>query len=214
MRPQEHVVSAYARIAPVYYWVFGWIFEGGRAAMGQEIARLKPRRLLEIGVGTGIALRRYPPDAEIHGIDICPQMLERARAYCARLKRRSIHLELMDAELLEFQDASFDCVTIPYVLSVTDDPARLIREARRVCKPGGTILVLNHFSEGGIWQKLERLARLVGRRAGFHARFEYDRVIGAHDWRVLRNRRVNFLGISRFLVIQNVTEQAPYTRAA
>lgn len=203
MPSQAHVVSAYKRLAPIYDWLFGRVFEQGRAAMEKQVRTLRPTSLLEIGVGTGLALRHYPDSTIVHGIDVCPQMLERARQNARNLPTRSIDLRLMDAEALEYPDGAFDCVTIPYVLSVTADPARLIREARRVCKPDGTILILNHFSEGGIWQRLEWLADAIGNAAGFRAKFDYREVIAPHDWRVTRNERVNPLGLSRFLVIEN-----------
>jgi len=92
--------------------------------------------VLEIGVGTGLTLGRYPRCAEIHGIDVSGQMLRRARRRIARLAGRRIHLVHMDAEAMAFPDGAFDCVTLPYVLSVTPDPWRLVAEARRVCRPG------------------------------------------------------------------------------
>lgn len=171
--------------------------------MGREVWAISPVRLLEIGVGTGLALRHYPPATEIYGIDVSPNMLQRARANAQRLPDHRIHLQIMDAEALAYPDAHFDCITIPYVLSVTRDPHRLIEEARRVCRPGGSILVLNHFSDGGLWEKLEVVAKTLGERVGFRTGFRYDAVIDAHDWRVERNERVNLLGLSRFLVIRN-----------
>lgn len=203
MPAQDHVIAAYARLAPMYRWLFGRTLEDGRVVMGQEVRRIAPRRLLEIGVGTGLTLHHYPPETEIHGIDVSPQMLAHAELHAGRLNGRTIHLQLMDAEALRFPNAHFDCVTIPYVLSVTSDPNQLIREARRVCRPGGLILVLNHFSEGGFWQRLEVIAQLLGEKVGFRTGFRYDSVIASHDWRVLRNDPVNLLGLSRFVVLKN-----------
>lgn len=203
MQNQDHFSTAYARLAPIYDWVFGWSLEPGRQAMQRELARLRPKRLLEIGVGTGLALKHYPAETDIHGVDVCPEMLEQAGQNARRLEGRSIRLEVMDAEALAFADDSFDCVTIPYVLSVTNDPHRLIAEARRVCAPGGTILIVNHFSEGGFWQKFEWLANSLSRYACFHAKFDYGEIIGAHDWHVLRSKRVNAFGLSRLVVIEN-----------
>lgn len=203
MQRQDHFSNAYARLAPIYDWVFGWSLEPGRQAMQRELGRLRPKRLLEIGVGTGLALKHYPAETEIHGVDVSPEMLEQAKHHARHLPDRSIQLDVMDAEALAFADGSFDCVTIPYVLSVTNDPHRLISEARRVCTPDGTILIVNHFSEGGFWEKFEWLAGALSRFACFHAKFDYDAIIGAHDWRVLGSRRVNAFGLSRLVVIQN-----------
>ena len=51
----------------------------------------------------------------------------------------------MDAADLKFADDSFDIVYAPYLISVVPDPVAVAREMRRVCRPGGRIVILNHF---------------------------------------------------------------------
>jgi phosphatidylethanolamine/phosphatidyl-N-methylethanolamine N-methyltransferase len=77
-----------------------------------------PRRLLEVGVGTGLALHRHPADTQICGLDLSPEMLARAQQRLHERQLREISLICADAEQLPFADNSFDCVTLPYVLSV------------------------------------------------------------------------------------------------
>ena len=81
----------------------------------------------------------------------------------------------MDAENLEFPDSSFDAVLALYVASVVTDPARFAAEMRRVCIPGGTIVVVNHFTSDNLLLRLieKRLAR-IARHIGFHADFPFD----------------------------------------
>lgn len=200
---QSHVVDAYRRYAPLYDLLFGQIYEAGRRQMGRSIQSLAPERLLEVGVGTGLALTQYPAQTEVHGIDICPQMLGRAQMHASAMPGRKITLRLMDAERLDYPDAHFDCVTLPYVLSVTADPKRLVREIRRVCKPDGTILILNHFSGARFWRPLEWLVRRIPDKVGFHSDFDYETHILAYDWKVLSSNPVNLFGLSRLVTLRN-----------
>ena len=200
---EADVVTTYRRYAPVYDMLFGAVLEQGRRRLAEEVGRRAPGKLLEIGVGTGLVLGRYPEDAEITGIDISASMLEHAKAVAARLPGRRISLHRMDAEELAFPDATFDVVTVPYVLSVTPDPDRLSSELRRVCKPGGYILIVNHFSGQRGWRLLEALVRRVAGRIGFRSEFDFERNVPHPDWTVERVEAVNFLGLSRLVVIRN-----------
>lgn len=196
------VVRAYRRYAPVYDLVFGAVLGPGRRRMARAVAGLGPRSVLEVGVGTGLALRHYPREAEIVGVDLSPQMLARARRRASKLPH-SVSLHTMDAEQLGFADDSFDCVTVPYVLSVTPDPDRLVAELRRVCKPDGHIIIVNHFSGSRFWWLLERAVKSAADRIGFRSDFHYDQHILAHDWSVEEVVPVNLFGLSRLVVLRN-----------
>lgn len=197
------VVATYGRYAPIYDVVFGAVLEPGRRKLAEEVGRLVPGTLLEIGVGTGLVLERYPSTTAITGIDISPAMLGQARKAVARLPGRTIDLHEMDAEQLTFADGSFDVVTVPYVLSVTPDPARLTQELRRVCKPGGHILIVNHFSGQRGWRFLERLVRSVADRIGFRSEFDFDQHVLHPGWTVERVETVNLFSLSRLVVLRN-----------
>ena len=200
--PQD-VIKTYRLYAPLYDLLFGAVLGPGRRRMTDTVATEVPERVLEIGVGTGLTLERYHPSSHVTGIDLSPEMLHHARKRAAELPGRSIELLEMDAEHLAFENASFDCVTIPYVLSVTPDPDRLVAEARRVCKPGGHIYIVNHFSGSRFWWFLERLVRSVADRIGFRSDFDYAHHILRHDWTVLSSQRVNLFGLSRLVTIRN-----------
>lgn len=200
---QQNVVSTYRRYAPFYDVLFGAILGPGRKRMASAVNAINPRTLLEVGVGTGLALRHYPRQTRIVGIDLSPDMLARAQAQADRLPTHSVSLHAMDAEHLDFEDASFDCVTAPYVLSVTPDPGRLIKELRRVCKPDGHIIIVNHFSGSRFWWLLERMVKSVADRIGFRSDFDYADHILSQDWKVEELVPVNLLGLSRLVVIRN-----------
>jgi phosphatidylethanolamine/phosphatidyl-N-methylethanolamine N-methyltransferase len=200
----KSVERAYRAYAPIYDQLFGAVLGHGRKALARAVIGLKPATLLEVGIGTGLMLDLYPEGTRLTGIDLSPHMLARAQARAHALANREIHLELADAEKMAFPDASFDCVTLPYVLSVTPDPARLVAEVRRVCKKGGHIIVLNHFSGSPFWWLLERGVRSVADRVGFRSDFVYEEHILTHDWQVESVQSVNLFGLSKLVVLRNV----------
>ena len=195
--------AAYDRLAPLYDRVYGRVLEPGRKAMARAAAALAPASVLEVGVGTGLTLAGYPTGARVVGIDLSAQMLERARRRAADLPGRDISLRVMDAERLDFPDESFDCVTVPYVLSVVPHPRQAIAELRRVCRRDGRILVVNHFSGSRFWWLLERAVRPLAGRVGFHSEFAFEEHILGHDWVVESVQPVNLFGLSRLVQLRN-----------
>lgn len=199
----QNVKDTYRRYAPLYDYIFGAILEPGRKAMAEEVGSLSPTSILEVGVGTGLTLPLYPLQARLVGIDMSGEMLAHAHQKALQLEPRDISLHEMNAEDMSFPDGSFDCVTLPYVLSVTPNPDRLVSELRRVCKKDGTIIILNHFSGSRIWWLLERGVKSVAERVGFRSDFRFEDHILTHGWTVESVRSVNILGLSKLVVIRN-----------
>jgi phosphatidylethanolamine/phosphatidyl-N-methylethanolamine N-methyltransferase len=193
------VRKTYRWYAPLYDLVFGAVLDGGRRALARAVAKAGPARVLEIGVGTGLLLSRYPADAQLVGVDLSPEMLRQAQRSLERngLGDR-VDLLLTDAEQLPFGDASFDCVTLPYVITVTPDPARLLREAERVCTASGQILILSHF-KGGAWGWAERLLAPLAARIGFRSTMTLEEAVQDAGWRVADASSVNLLGLSKLV---------------
>ena len=200
---RDVVVRAYRRYAPVYDRIFGGVLDPGRRALADAVRELQPASLLEVGVGTGLMLARYPEATRVVGVDLSMEMLAKASARVPALADRDIRLEVMDAEALTFPDGAFDCVTVPYVLSVTPDPQRLVAEVRRVCRVGGTILILNHFSGSRFWWLLERVVKPVPGEVGFRSDFELAAEISRYDWKVEWMKSVNLFGLSKLVSIRN-----------
>jgi phosphatidylethanolamine/phosphatidyl-N-methylethanolamine N-methyltransferase len=114
-------------------------------------------RILEVGIGTGINAPLYPRDCHVTGIDFSASMLVKARERVDRKGLRNVQLMEMDAANLSFPDNAFDVVYAPYVISVVPDPVQVVREMHRVCRPGGKIIILNHFrSPNRLLAKIER----------------------------------------------------------
>jgi phosphatidylethanolamine/phosphatidyl-N-methylethanolamine N-methyltransferase len=200
---QNNVIRTYKYYAPIYDSLFGRVLEDGRRKMCDVVHSIRPRDLLEVGVGTGLTLGQYPAATNVTGIDLSQEMLDRAAARTLPPRTGGLQLLRMDAEALEFPDDSFDCVVLPYVLSVTPDPRRLVAEVRRVCKPHGHILIVNHFSGSGFWFLFERLASRMAARIGFRSTFDYAEHIEQHGWQVLSARTANPLGLSKVVHICN-----------
>jgi len=169
-------LRTYRLFSGSYDIVFGPVFHPGRKD-AVRIANDRPgQRILEVGVGTGLSLPHFRLDSRVTGIDVSAEMLAKARRRAER--RRLTHVEglhEMDAENLEFADSSFDAVLALYVASVVPNPARFAAEMRRVCIPGGTIVVVNHFtSENPLLRLIEKRLGRLARHIGFHADFPFD----------------------------------------
>ncbi len=126
-------------------------------------------RVLEVGVGTGLSLSAYPLHAEVTGIDLAQEMLDQAQEKTARNGWRHISLLQMDALNMKLPANHFDYVAGFHVVSVVPDHEKLMQEMFRVCKPGGKVVIINHFRSARRWlaplvDKLDPLTRTLGWR--------------------------------------------------
>jgi len=158
------VEKAYARWMPNYDAVCGPIFERGRRAAAIA-ARRVGGRILEVGVGTRLSFDDYDATTEIVGIDLSEPMISKARERMATGRYPHVkEVRLMDAHELAFADASFDCVVTQFVITLVENPERVLSECARVVRPGGEIILVNHlYSERGVTAAVERW---FARRAG------------------------------------------------
>jgi len=129
--------------------------------------------ILEVGVGTGKNLSYYNKEAKITGIDLSPGMLSKAKERLeqlnnkesqsqqtpvffkpqigkqldikSNLSNKNIRLMEMDAQNLKFKDNSFDYIICTFVLCSVPDPVKTLKEMKRVVKPNGKILMIEHM---------------------------------------------------------------------
>ncbi|MGZ5915425.1 MAG: class I SAM-dependent methyltransferase [Hyphomicrobium sp.] len=194
------VLDAYRRWAPIYDYTFGRIArEGRRHAV--ELINEGDGRVLEVGVGTGLSLPEYDRRLEIVGIDLSPDMLEKARERVASEALGNVTgLHEMDAADLKFPDAAFDTVVAMYVMTVVPEPEVVMRELARVTKPGGQVLLVNHFSQReGVRGWVERRMAPFADKIGWRSVFDVSRVTVCDDLQLVQRKSLRPLGLFTML---------------
>jgi phosphatidylethanolamine/phosphatidyl-N-methylethanolamine N-methyltransferase len=194
------VRSAYRRWAPVYDRTFGKFVEAAVRTV-TERANGFSGRLLEAGVGTGLALPHYGPALQVTGIDLSPHMLERARHRVSKAGQDNIEALIeMDATALDFPDGSFDVVVAMFVMTVVPEPKKVMREIERVTKPGGTVLICNHFSvDDGLRGAIERGLARYAARLGWRPEFPVQSILAGNDLKLVRQQPVKPFGFFTLL---------------
>jgi len=188
----DFVARVYENIAWAYDVVFGPTLHPGRVNAIRRMGIRPGDRVLEVGVGTGINAALYPGDCSVTGIDLSSSMLEKARERVARKGVRNVRLLQMDAANLKFADDSFDIVYAPYVISVVPDPVAVASEMRRVCRPGGRIVILNHFrSKNRVGAWLERIISPLTVHIGFKSDLDLPAFLAQADLKPVSIEKVN-----------------------
>lgn len=189
----EFVAGVYEKLATVYDLTFGPALHPGRLVALERMAIKPGDRILEVGVGTGINLPMYPRNCRVTGIDLSTSMLVKARERVLQKGLPNVRLHEMDAANLTFPDEVFDIVYAPYVISVVPDPVRVVREMRRVCRPGGKIVILNHFrSSSPLMAKLERAISPFTVHIGFKSDLDLPGLLAQAELKPLSIQKVSF----------------------
>lgn len=192
----EYMEKVYNRYSRFYDLIFGRVFHSGRE-MAPMLLELRPdMKLLEVGVGTGLSLPMLPRTVKITGIDLSQKMLDQARK---RLEMEDLknHVELikMDATHLEFSDNSFDRVLAAYFISTVPDPVKVVEEMKRVCRPGGYLVFLNHFkNDNPVVGFLEKVFSPMFYRVGFKTDLDVYKLMADCGLEIETLERIDFLG--------------------
>lgn len=139
----QKIIGRYDRVAKVYD-----IFDNAMDMMIPEERRKElfedlSGKVLEIGVGTGKNIMYYPETVEMTAIDFSSKMLNKAKVKSAKLNKK-VNLILMDAQQMDFQDNTFDYIIATCVFCSVPDPIKGFLEMKRVLKPGGKIILIEH----------------------------------------------------------------------
>src|ERR1700693_2828988 len=188
---EPHESRVYSDLAHLYDAVFGRAFVDHEHEVIESLSFRPGNRVLEVGVGTGISLDAYPPYVHVTGIDPSADMLAQAEKKARENKWTNIELKQGDARNLAFPDNSFDDVTTFHVMTVVPDPAKMMREMIRVCKPGGRIVIVNHFgSENPFLYALVAMMNPITRHLGWTTRLRARHVLDGQPVVVERNERI------------------------
>jgi phosphatidylethanolamine/phosphatidyl-N-methylethanolamine N-methyltransferase len=201
----DDVRTAYRRQARTYDSFFGLVSRGARYRAIDAVNALEASSVLEVGVGTGLALPHYAPSKRITGIDLSRHMLAQARERVAEFGLRNIEALLeMDAQATSFATGSFDAAVAMFVASVVPDPRALVAELRRVVKPGGTIVFINHFARdsGPLWW-LERALAPASSLLGWHPDFRLGHIFTSADLERAAIASCGPLGLFRLVTLPN-----------
>lgn len=201
----QDVHRAYKRWAPVYDLTFGRIVDPGLKAAARRINQLSGR-LLEVGVGTGLALPLYGPQLRVTGIDLSPDMLARARKRVAEERLANVDALLeMDATALTFADNSFDVAVATYVMTVVPDPRAVMLELARVLKPGGRLFVLSHFSvDKGVRGLIEKGIGPHASKIGWRPEFPVETLMVSDELELVSQREMKPFGLFTLLEFSKI----------
>jgi phosphatidylethanolamine/phosphatidyl-N-methylethanolamine N-methyltransferase len=205
MVTKESIQKAYRRYAQYYDLAFGAIFHPGRKTAIEKLKCRPGERILEVGVGTGLSLNLYPENVHVTGIDLSADMLKKALQRVENQNLKQVEaLVQMDALEMSFPDNHFDKVVAMYVASVVPDVGRLAHEIRRVCRPEGTIIFLNHFENKNLWvRKIESWVQPLAKFLGFHPEFPMEEFLQKTQFQVEQTIPVNLLNYWTVLIGTN-----------
>ena len=198
-------LKAYARYARFYDKVFSIpSMPGIRAAVAE--ATKVGGDILELGVGTGLALPLYGEGVKVTGIDLSPDMLERAREKVkAENLTHIVALDEGDATKLPYADASFDAIVMAFVITVVPDPEAVLAECERVLKPGGQVIIASHMrGQNPIRRLAEDITEQVTKHLGWNSNFRKEIVTGREKLELIEERQLAPFGLVSLLKLKRV----------
>lgn len=205
-KARSHESKIYWELSHLYEPIFTRLL-GPRIRSTIKSLEIPPgSTILEVGVGTGLSLSAYPRETRVTAIDIAPEMLTHAQRKIDENGWDHIRLMEMDALELDFPDKHFDYVMAFHIASVVPDPERLVREVCRVTKPGGTVVIINHFRSEQKWlAPLVDMVDPITRRLGWRTTVRFSDVLHSGPLQVRRRFKTSPRSLFTVLVATHVT---------
>jgi phosphatidylethanolamine/phosphatidyl-N-methylethanolamine N-methyltransferase len=199
----------YSFYSSFYDLIFGKVLETGRR-MALQYLDASNKKVLEVGIGTGLTLYHYPKNCHVVGIDISAKMIEKARKRVKAMNNGlKVDLEVMDACRMTFPDNTFDAVLSPFVITTVPDPLQFCNEMLRVCKPGGQIIIVNHSKDPDrFFAKLEELASPFCAKIGFVTDLDVVSLVRSTEIEIQKVVNCNFLKLHKIIVGQKPVRPA------
>ncbi len=173
-----HSSPFYSHFVPAYQAVWPAVAKRRISAAIGALDIPAGARVLEVGVGTGMSLESYPTDISLMGVDLSQAMLAEAEQLIQDHRWNHVEVMPMNAEELMFEDSTFDVVTSFHTISVVSQPLRMMAEIVRVCKPGGRILMINHFrSDNRLIARVVDSAGNITKRLGWRTDIELEAMV-------------------------------------
>jgi len=178
----EDIKRIYSGYSNIYDYLFKWFFSPRHQHVINSLNIRPNEQVLDVGVGTGLSLPLYPDHCRVVGIDLSGDMLQKAWKKVWKYGLTHVTLMEMDASRIAFEDNTFDYVVAAFVISVVPDPVRVISEMKRVAKPDGRIVIINHFqSHNRVMAKFEEWVSPICTKLGWHSDVDLeDLVARAH----------------------------------
>ena len=178
-----------------YYPLLNIFLKPYKKRLFQEINKWESGKLLEIGVGDGSHFHLYETH-DIIGIDTSVNMLERARGKI----KGSMELYQMSGEDLRFESNTFDYIVLCHVISVVDNPERLLAECNRVLKQNGQIIILNHFTPKNWLRYIDKSFQFISNFFKFKSLFYLESLKTLSQFSLVSNISPSKLSYFRILI--------------
>jgi phosphatidylethanolamine/phosphatidyl-N-methylethanolamine N-methyltransferase len=212
---EPHASRLYRELVPAYGAVWPMLARRRIRAAIDNLHIHPGDKVLEVGVGTGMSFTAYPAGADITGVDLSEEMLSLAQRQIEEEGWNNIRVMRMNAQELEFEDSSFDVVTSFHVISVVSDPRQMMREAIRVCKPGGRLLIVNHFRSNNPWiARMVDSAGAVTRHLGWRTDLDLEEIVAELPLRVERRYKTSPTSLFTILTATKTGTPAPASHRA
>ena len=205
----DKLQKVYDNYAVFYDVIFGKLSDVGRMAALDRLILKPGDKVLEVGVGTGLSLPRFPSFCRVHGIDMSEEMIRRAHKRIDKHGLSNVVIERMDACKMDFPDNSFDAVFAAYLVSVVPDPGKLLSEIKRVCKKGGLITMVNHFrSNNKVISSIETaISPFCSKHLGFRTDLPLTFLLNDSELKLVARKRTSPVSVWEVVEFCNLKER-------